>query len=121
MAQDLNFLLPFLLQVASSLAQVVRAQAQGVRTTVAHVTLPSSAGIITSQVRTAVTSGTQVVITSAGTGSQARTTPAGTALTGMNGHFFGGGVLLVVVQNRKHYLKYNIFIFYFLFLFIWAG
>ncbi|XP_071789876.1 E1A-binding protein p400-like isoform X9 [Asterias amurensis] len=72
---------PVMATVASSLAQVVRAQAQGVRTTVAHVTLPSSAGIITSQVRTAVTSGTQVVITSAGTGSQARTTPAGTALT----------------------------------------
>ena len=65
-----------LLKVANSLAQVVRAQqAQGARTTVAHLTLPSSAGIITSQVRTAVTSGAQVVITSAGTGSQARTTP----------------------------------------------
>ena len=71
------------LQVASSLAQVVRAP--GVRTTVAHVSLPSSAGIITSQVRAAVTSGSQVVITSAGTGSQAMTTPTGTAtLTGMH-------------------------------------
>ncbi|XP_038074369.1 chromatin modification-related protein eaf-1-like isoform X2 [Patiria miniata] len=64
-------------KVASPPGQVVRAQA--VRTTIAHVSLPSSGGIITSQVRAPVTSGTQVVITSAGSVSQARSTPTATA------------------------------------------